>query len=58
MRGALALLVSAVALGNASYETTPEVFKVAMTMEGKPGRDTDSPSAKVTGGPGVGGQTG
>ena len=34
--------MSAVAPENAPYETTPEVFKAAMTMEGKPGVDTDS----------------
>ena len=42
VRGALALPVSAVAPENAPYETSPEVFKAAMTMEGKPGGDTDS----------------
>ena len=42
VRGALALLVSAVGPEDAPYETSPEVFKAPMTMEGKPGGDTDS----------------
>ena len=42
VRGAPALLVSAVAPEDAPYETSPEVFKVTMTMEGTPGGDTDS----------------
>ena len=42
VRGALALLVSAVAPEDAPYGTSSEVFKAAMTMEGTPGGDIDS----------------
>ena len=40
--GALALLVSAVPPRDAPYESIQEVFKAALTMEGKPGGYTDS----------------
>ena len=40
---ALALLVGAPpAPETAPYDATPEVFKAAVTMEGKPGGDTDA----------------
>lgn len=43
VRAALALLVSAPpAPETAPYDATPEVFKAAVTMEGKPGGDTDA----------------
>ena len=52
VQGAMALLVSAVALENTPYETTREVFTAAMTMEGKHGGETDSgvpfPWLKIT----------
>ena len=43
VRGALALLVSAPpAPESVPYETSPDVFKAAVAMEGKPGGDADA----------------
>ena len=42
VRGERAPPVGALAPEDTPYETYPKVFKAAMTMEGKPGGDTDS----------------
>ena len=52
VRGPLALLVIAVAPEVTPYDTFSQVLKSAITMEGKPGGDTDSgfpfPWLKIT----------